>query len=276
MLYVTHIHNQEVSGTATCLLAHTHGSSIFDKVKYFDYLIKNRSTYSSISVWIHKCICSLTRDNFSRYMVIARIWIDILDNNLLGHTHRCFNHSPYLVDVSDVYFGYYDFKPTVRVYLWRSSNRSRKHHSQGCMVYCHSQWQIIIWVVHYILKLTFDEEVCIMIMSHQWVHLIEDHKIPSAEVLSGIDPCRSPLTFDYWWTPPGFLREPGSILDSSSCRQTSPGLLRESGSVHNSNRKEDSARTPTGAGLRPPTSTARKTPPGLLQEPGSVTNFNCW
>ena len=57
MLYVTHIHNQEVSETLTCLLAHTHGSSIFDKVKYFDYLIKNRRTISSMPALIHKCIC---------------------------------------------------------------------------------------------------------------------------------------------------------------------------------------------------------------------------
>ena len=48
MLYVTHIYNQEVSGSPTYLLAHAHDSSIFDKVKYFDCIIKNRSTYSLI------------------------------------------------------------------------------------------------------------------------------------------------------------------------------------------------------------------------------------
>ena len=40
MLYVTHIQNQEVSETLTYLLIHTYGSSISDKVKYFDCPIK--------------------------------------------------------------------------------------------------------------------------------------------------------------------------------------------------------------------------------------------
>ena len=63
-----------------------------------------------------KSICPSTRDYFSRWsMAIAKIRIDISDSNLLGHTHRCFNHSPYLVDVLDVYFRYYDFKPTIKV-----------------------------------------------------------------------------------------------------------------------------------------------------------------
>ena len=69
MLYVTHIQNQEVSGTLTNLLPHTYGLSIFDKVKYFDYLIKNRSTNSLIPALIHKYICPPIRDKFSRSCV---------------------------------------------------------------------------------------------------------------------------------------------------------------------------------------------------------------
>ena len=65
-------------------------------------------------------------------------------------------------------------------------------------------------------------------------------------------------------TPAGLLREPGSVTDfdrkEDSARTPSgvglhhqlqlPGLLRESNSVTDSDRKKDSARTPTGAGLR--------------------------
>ena len=100
MLYIIHIHNQEVIGTPTYLLAHTHGSSIFNKVKYFDYLIKNRNTISSMPALIYKYICPPTRDKFSKWCVaIAKIQIDIPVSNLLGHTYRCFNHSSYLVDI---------------------------------------------------------------------------------------------------------------------------------------------------------------------------------
>ena len=104
--------------TLPLIFLYTHGSSIFDKVKHFDYLIRNWSTYSSMPAWIHKCIYLLTRDKLSRwYMAIAKkkIQIDIPDSNPLGHTHRCFNHSPYLVDVHRVHFEYHSFKPTVRV-----------------------------------------------------------------------------------------------------------------------------------------------------------------
>ena len=38
---------------------------------------------------------------------------------------------------------------------------------------------------------------------------------------------------------------------TSTARKTLPGLLREPGSIHDFYCKEDSARTPTGAGLRP-------------------------
>ena len=57
------------------------------------------------------------------------------------------------------------------------------------------------------------------------------YKIPSAEVPNGINPRESPPT--------------------STARKTPPVLLREPGSATNFNRKEDSARTPTGAELRP-------------------------
>ena len=79
---------------------------------------------------------------------------------------------------------------------------------------------------------------------------------------------------------------------SSTARKTSPGLLRELGSVRNFGSKEDFARTPIGAGLRPRVlqqgrlrpdsygswapsaiSTARKTSPRLLREPGSIRDF---
>ena len=100
ILYVIHIYYQEVSVTPTCLLAHIHGSSIFNKVKYFDYLIKNRSTISLMPALIYKYICPPTRDKFSKWCVaIAKIQIDIPVSNLLGHTYRCFNHSSYLVDI---------------------------------------------------------------------------------------------------------------------------------------------------------------------------------
>ena len=90
-------------------------------------------------------------------------------------------------------------------------------------------------------------------------------------------------------TPSGLLREPGFVYDfyskedsartptgvvlrsqllqqgrlrpdcygsrapstTSTARKTPPGLLREPGSVHDFYSKEDSARTPTEAGLRP-------------------------
>ena len=79
---------------------------------------------------------------------------------------------------------------------------------------------------------------------------------------------------------------------TSAARKTPPGLLQEPDSVHNFCSKEDSARTPTGARLRPQLlqqgrlrpdsygsrtpsiiSAARKTLPGLLREPDSIHHF---
>ena len=48
------------------IFSYTHSLSIFDKVKYFDYLIKNRNTNSSIPAIIHKWIYSPIRDKLSR------------------------------------------------------------------------------------------------------------------------------------------------------------------------------------------------------------------
>ena len=73
------------------------------------------------------------------------------------------------------------------------------------------------------------------------------YKIPTAEVLSGID---------YMTTPPGLLRDPGSVTDNFNSEQTPPGLLREPGFVLNSNSYE-------------------QTSSGLLREPDSADNFNC-
>ena len=77
-----------------------------------------------------------------------------------------------------------------------------------------------------------------------------EYKIPTAEVLSGID---------YTTTSPGLLRESGSVTkNSNNCsrKQTPPGLLRE------------------------PSSTAdidyRTAPSGLLREPGSILSINRW
>ena len=76
------------------------------------------------------------------------------------------------------------------------------------------------------------------------------YKIPSTEVLSRIDPCRLHPRLQ----PQRRLRsdsyESRAPSPTSTVRKTLPGLLRESGSVTDFNRKKDSARTPTGAGLR--------------------------
>ena len=139
MLYVFYIYKKLVG--LSLIFLYTHSSSIFDKVKYFDYLNKNRSINSSLPTIIYKWICPPTRDKLSRWCVTItkKIWIDIFVNNLLGHTHRCFNHSPYLVDVQGVHFGKYGFRPIVRVsthdYLWIGQE---KYYSQWCMVYSHS------------------------------------------------------------------------------------------------------------------------------------------
>ena len=95
-----------------------HGSSIFDKIKYFDYFIKNRSTYSSMPALIHKYICPPTGDKLSRWCVaIAKIQNDIPISNLLGHTYWCFNHGPYLIDVQGVHFRCHSFKLSGRVFI---------------------------------------------------------------------------------------------------------------------------------------------------------------
>ena len=74
------------------------------------------------------------------------------------------------------------------------------------------------------------------------------YKIPTAEILSGID---------YRTAPPGLLREPGFVIDNSnSYEQTPPELLREPGSAADID--------------------YRTAPPGLPREPGSVLNVNCW
>ena len=73
------------------------------------------------------------------------------------------------------------------------------------------------------------------------------YKIPTAEVLSGID---------YMTTPPGLLREPDSVTDNFNSEQTPPGLLREPDFVLNSNSYE-------------------QTSSGLLWEPDSADNFKC-
>ena len=64
------------------------------------------------------------------------------------------------------------------------------------------------------------------------------------------------FNFDCRKTPPGLLWEPGFILDSNGCRQTSSGLLREPDSANNSDLK--------------------LTPSGLLREPDSILNIDRW
>ena len=93
-------------------------------------------------------------------------------------------------------------------------------------------------------------------------------------------------------TPFESRRVVGRSLSFFRVRVAFPGLLRELGSAHDFYSKEDSVRTPTGAGLRPRllqqgrlrpdsygswapsmTSTTRRTPPGLLRELGSTNDF---
>ena len=97
-------------------------------------------------------------------------------------------------------------------------------------------------------------DVLLLIMIFYFFHLMimyfVGYKMPTVEVLSGID---------YTTTSPGLLREPGSVTENSnsfSRKQTPPGLLREPGSVADIDYRTAS--------------------PGLLRESGSVLSVNCW
>ena len=105
----------------------------------------------------------------------------------------------------------------------------------------------------------------ISVMTSYLIFMTVGYKIPTAEVLSGID---------YMTTPFGLLREPDSA-NNYNREQTSSELLREPDSANNCNREQTSSEL-----LREPDSANhynRKRPlPGLLREPGSVLNNDCW
>ena len=52
-------------------------------------------------------------------------------------------------------------------------------------------------MVHYTLRLTFDEEVCFMVVPYQWAHLVEDQLVETPPVMIGSFIALELLKFNY-------------------------------------------------------------------------------